>query len=245
MESVRPKVLIASPTYEGKDYAIKDYLDCVERVLSNTPGAESIVIDNSEKGGYKHSLVKRYAKDYKTKFFHVARRGNSRNALSDSMNFARHYAIAGDFDYLLVIEIDLRPLPDVFWKLYEHQKPVVGALYFLGFEGDPKTPKTPCLFIFDKKTEVDLGGTRIITPKEAHEWVRTGLRQVHGMGLGCTLLSRSIVDRFPFWTSERFGNKHHDVYFYMDLWNHNVPVFCDTNIIVDHNNSRWELVADK
>jgi GT2 family glycosyltransferase len=68
---------------------------------------------------------------------------------------------------------------------------------------------------------------------------------VHGMGIGCTLIRRDIFNTYMFWYDERFSEKHSDVYFYMELQNKGIPVYLDTNIIIEHYPSKWEDVKDK
>ena len=246
----KPRILIVSPTYEGKDYCVEAYLKNIQRLLEKYENATSIVIDNSKNGKYKRSLEKRFGKKskkpYDTLFYHVRRRQNSRNAIADSMNLARHIVIKEKFDYMLVVEIDLLPKPDVLEKLLEYPFDIVGCLYYIGFEhGGVVNPRRPCVFVHHKKHKHGMMGTRCLTVEEGKKIENTGLQKVHGMGLGCTLISRYLLERFPFRVSDLYPNKHHDVFFYMDLNNAGVSVFLNTNLIIEHNNSDWGLVDDK
>ena len=187
------------------------------------------------------------------------------------MNLGRQLFLDGGYHYMLVLESDLFPEEDCLRRLMSHQKPVVGSYYLLGHKADTikykntvgmyrrglinydtlnvltkdLVPEVPCLFVLDKTKGNAAGiGTRILTIQEGVSIFGTGLRMIHGCGLGCTLIRREIVERFPFWTDNTLDNKHHDVYFYLDLHNARIPVFVDTDVLVKHKPSRWDDVKD-
>jgi hypothetical protein len=123
-------------------------------------------------------------------------------------------------------------------------KPVTSGLYEIGFE--EKGTRRFCLFV-RHKYETGSMGTRIISEEENKKLQHTkeGLLKIHGCGVGCVLVRREIIDRFPFWTDERFDNKHSDVYWYMDLENKKQEVFVDLSVRCDHHNSDWGKVTDR
>ena len=235
-----PKVLIFSPTYEGKEYCRERFVDTVNKI--QYPNKEFIMIDNSTSEDYFNLLKKEGVNVHR-----VPRGNNSREALSNAQNYARRYAIENDFDYVLSVESDLFPPRDIIFKLMKHAKPVVGALYMLGGYYDPKSekqfPTVPCVFVPKKD---GTGGTRFVS-KDEHKMMLEmgGIHQVHGMGVGCTLIDISVVKKYPFWCDSRFDNKHSDVYFYMTLWNDKVPVYVDYDNEVEHQPSPWSIVDDK
>jgi len=231
-----PKILIACPTYEGKDYIIDKWVENIKNI--SYPNFDYLIVDNSVNEEYYKKLESR---GYNV--VHVNRGKHSRDALSNAQNYIREKVLVEGYDYWLSVESDLLPPKNIVWKLLLHGKPVTGVIYYLGDWG-PEKPHPACLFVLDKK-ESGLTGTRLVKPEELCNVVNTGLQQVHGMGLGCTLISRNILSRFKFWTDERFVDKHSDVYFYLDLQNAGVPVFVDTNIVVKHYASSWELVKDR
>lgn len=232
-----PKILVACPTFEGKDYIIDKWVEAVKNI--DYPNFQWLIVDNSQGTSYTSKLRKR---GYRV--VHVPRGGNSRQALCNAQNYIRKKVLSEGYDYWLSLESDLIPPKDIIFKLMSHAKSVVGSVYFLGTWMDPNIPKPACLFVLDQK-EGGMMGTRMMTPEESRKIIGTGLRQVHGVGLGCTLIKRRILEKFGFWTDTRFDNKHSDVYFYMELQNAGEPVFVDTNILVEHYASDWTKVKDK
>ena len=233
-------MLIFSPTYEGKEYCRKRFIDNVKKI--NYPNYEFIMVDNS--------VSPRYYKKLKLKnipIYRVPRGNNSREALAAAQNFARKYAIDNGFDYVLSLESDLFPPADIIQRLLKHWQPIVGALYYLGGYIDPvrgvKKPIVPCVFM---TKEDGSGGTRFVTREEHQLFTESGgLKKVHGMGVGCTLIDIELLKNYYFWCDNRFENKHSDVYFYMKLWNDKVPVYVDYDTVVEHKPSAWSIVKDR
>jgi hypothetical protein len=235
-----PKVLIFSPTYEGKEYCRKKFIDNINKI--NYPNKEFIMIDNSETTNYYELLKSEGVPVHRT-----PRGNNSREALAAAQNYAVRYAINHNFDYVLSIESDLFPPKDIVQRLLRHWKPVVGALYYLGGYYDEvakkQVPKIPCVFITKNDGS---GGTRFIT-REEHELLEKvgGIHRAHGMGVGCTLIDINVAKKYSFFCDNRFDNKHSDVYFYMKLWNDRIPVYVDYDTVVEHQPSPWSNVSDR
>lgn len=241
-----PKVLVAIPTYEGKDYI---FPQCYQAVLNFTyPNFEFIIMDNTKDINYFLKLKRRGYKN----IHRIPRGDNSRQALANSQNFARKKMLDEGFDYLMFVESDLVPAPDSIERLMQHGKLVCGSLYFLGVN-----TKVPCVFLKEYNPSMLAMGTRLVgvhtdaegrqsvNQSEMHEYINKGLKQVHGVGFGNTLFARSIIEQFNFWHDERFDNKHSDVYFYMDLDNAGIPVYVDTDFITPHFPSPWDKVKDR
>jgi glycosyltransferase involved in cell wall biosynthesis len=240
-----PKVLVVSPTYEGKDYIFQENWECIKNF--DYPNYDYVYIDNSKGDSYTKTLRKRGAK-----VIHVPRGSNSRQALCNAQNYARNRVLTEGYEYLMFVESDLLPEKHAITKLLSYSLPVVGATYYIGHE-----VKLPCLFILEPTSTGQMGtrlvGTKIndkgqvinIDYKVVNDFINKGLRQIHGMGLGCTLIRADIIKRFPFWYDGRFDNKHSDVYFYMDLHNNHIPVFADTDYIIEHRPSKWSNVEDR
>ena len=228
-----PKVLVAIPTYEGKDYIFHENFKCIKAL--QYPNWDYIYIDNSPTMDYYLKLRRRGAK-----VAHVPRGSNSRQALCNSQNYARKKCLDEGYDFLMFIESDLLPPPESIQRLVNHDQRIVGAVYYIGHE-----VKVPCIFFKYFDETKNSYATRLISLKEVPTFLFKGLQKVHGMGLGCTLIRRDLVERFPFWHDERFDNKHSDVYFYMELENTGISVAADSDFIVPHFPSKWEQVLDK
>lgn len=232
-----PKVLVAIPTYSGKDYIFKENFAAVTGF--NYPNYTYIYIDNTNNNSYVNTLRRRGARAVR-----VPRGPNSRQALANAQNYARKKCLDEGYDYLLFVESDLVPPVDTIQRLLNHivdnKLRLCGATYFIGHE-----VKVPCVFYTVRREGSNAVETKVIHPSMVENFLGKGLQKVHGMGLGCTMIRRDLVEKYPFWHDERFENKHSDVYFYMQLWNDQVPVYVDSSFVVEHHPSRWELVKDR
>jgi len=237
-----PKVLVGTPTYDGKEYCREEFVKVVQNL--DYPNYRWLIVDNSAKPSYYHKLRRQHP----TNVARVSRGKNSRDALANASNYLRKKVLEEGYEYLLMLESDIFPPPDVIWRLLQHGKSVVGAPYQIGFGNN----KRLCIFVTEYKPEMGMAGTRIVTVEEERHFINNGVQQIHGMGVGCVLIHRSILERFAFWYSTADDDrmvlsdvrKHPDVYFYMDLHNAHIPVFIDTDIVCRHENSDWKLVKD-
>jgi len=259
-----PKVLIGTPIYDKKYYALEKQLKHIKNLKYTN--YDQVFFENSKSDKYYYKL-----KEKGLKVVRVNRGNNSRDALANSMNMMRQYCLKNDYDYMLVLENDLFPDPYIIQRLLSHDKQVVGSYYLIGLDEDEEkyielvkkvhrntiSPeefnkamkglfiKIPCLFILERKQDSGFLGTRIITRQEGLNMFRTGLRKIHGCGLGATLIHKDIVKRFPFYYDNRFSDKHPDVYFYADLQDAGVDVYVDTSVCVTHEPSDWKKIKDR
>lgn len=237
-----PRILIGTPTYEGKEYCREQFVEHLKNI--DYPNFQWCIVDNSKSTRYYSKLNRLYPGHIKR----VPRGNNSRDALANASNYLRQKVLTEGYDYLFMLESDVFPPKDVIWRLLRHGRPVVGLPYEIGF-GDKRNL---CVFVVEQKDN-GLFGTRQITKQEASQFLGTGLQRVHGMGVGCTLIHKSILERFAFWydvgdISRLEGTnitKHPDVYFYLALQNNNIGVYIDTDALCHHQNSNWLDVEDR
>jgi hypothetical protein len=64
------------------------------------------------------------------------------------------------------------------------------------------------------------------------------------MGLGCTLISKEIFEKYSFKYSDKYMVQS-DVILYLELAQNGVPVYVDTDLNILHINSNWTQVKDR
>ena len=96
-----------------------------------------------------------------------------------------------------------------------------------------------------KKRKMEDGsmGIQMYDIEEAYKMINTGLREVKACGFGCTLIHKSIFNKYSFKYSSK-TKLHTDMLFYWEMDIDNVKVYCDTDIIVPHFNQNWAIVKD-
>jgi GT2 family glycosyltransferase len=230
-----PRVLVFTVTYEGKDYCLDTFLDHAKKI--NYPGVRHIFIDNSKTDWYYRKLLELGLDAHRT-----SRGNNSREAIARAQNLARKIAIDEGYDYILSLESDIMVPPNIVQLLLSHSLEVTSALYFIG---DPKEKmRVPCLTLPDYKKEFGFFGTRLLTIEEFDDYLHKGLKRVQAAGMGCCLISHRVFKRIPF-MYEIGLRGHSDIYFFNDCFRLGIPVFVDTNIVLDHQNVNWSTVADR
>jgi len=111
---MKPKVLIGTVTYEGKDYCFDKFLENLKKI--SYENYDFIIIDNSKTDEYYKKL-----KSLGLNAFRTPRGNNSREAIAFSMNFMRDYFLKGKYDYLLTLESDLFPNAKVIDRLIAYR----------------------------------------------------------------------------------------------------------------------------
>ena len=232
-----PRVLVASPIYDKKHYMFPRWYQNVTRNLTY-PNYDWIAVDNSKAQSY---LVKLRRAGYK-KIHGVPRGGNSRIAIGQSSEYIRKYAIRNNFDYIMWIESDLLPPPNIIERLMAYQKPIVGAVYEIGFHGSSDAPRKPLIYhvVEDNEGKQYLD---VLPAQKGYETLNKGLIRTPAMGLGCCLMHKDIFTQYPFKYSSK-SKLHTDAIFYYDLWKDEVEVWVDTDIVIYHENSNWKNVKD-
>jgi len=234
-----PKVLLGIVTYEGKDYVFDKFWKNIQSLTYDN--FDVVVIDNTRTKKYYSKLKRRGVP-----VIHINRGANSRIAQAKSLNKIRDIMLKGDYEYFMSIESDLIPPIDIIQRLMTHNVDVVGCMYIIGMMSMKNQPPRPCLFVTEpKKDKPNSFRTANLDADVGFGLFGHGVIPIHGCGLGTTLIKRNIMEDIPFKYDLNKGKViHSDVLFYMDMNNLKKTVYVDTDIIIPHFNSDWNLVKD-
>ena len=230
-----PKILIFTPIYDAKDYCLNKFLGCVNKLDYPKDRIKHLFIDNTVGLDYTRKL-----KRMGLNVIHIERGNNSREAITRSQALARIKFLKGDYDYLFSLESDIMIPKDGLTRLLKHAKEVVTGLYLIGND----KIKIPCITLPEWQENLKAFGTRLLMKEEVEQYVGHGLKRVQAGGFGCCLMSRAVVEKQGFYYDPRFQG-HSDIYFFNDIFMKKIPVFVDTDLICDHDNSDWSKVEDR
>ena len=210
MKKLVPKILIAVPTYEGKNYCLDEFLENIKNFDYPKNRLEIYFADNSS----TNANAKYINNKYKIKVFWKDYTGYSVfDKLADTHNQLRRYFLESDCDYMLHLESDIFPPKNVIWELIWANKPIVNASYQI-FDG---AWRTPCICFVDEKHESYRDNVFYYTIDTFSHWFIDGkIKQTHIAGIGCCLLTRKIMQKYNF-RSDNNENKPPDSYFAEDL----------------------------
>lgn len=223
------KILVGTPTYSGKFYCLSEWVENIQRLNYNN--FDVLLVDNSKDDTYKKRIESLGVNCIKSDFVE-----NQRENLKNARNIFFEYALSHDYDYVLSVEQDVFPSANTLQTLLKHDKPIVGALYMLGQFADNKLRRKIdwiCSCADLKKT--------ITLPdnNEAMYWLLLsevqgkGLLQVRSCCFGCVLISSSTLHEIKPRVVSGL-NRFDDYYFFEDCLKKNIPVYTDTDLLVNH-----------
>jgi hypothetical protein len=227
------KVLIGCPTHSRYRLCVDEYLRCVAAL--DYKDFKLVMADNSPDKELFRELVQKGVKVLGVDHYETAR-----ERILQSRNLLRDVCLDEGFDYFLSLEQDLLVAPDTLSRLLAHQKDIVSAYYgdrkelLLKEESTGKIQKAtvdiPIVYL-----SVRQGRIRRANPEEV---LGKGLVKVGGMGLGCCLISRRVLEKVKF----RYNPEHKafdDMYFCEDAENLGFELYVDGSIVVRHLHQGW------
>lgn len=233
---MKAKILIGTPTHQSKDYAWAAFNANVQNILSFARkfGMEIdfYVSDNSPTPDYasylsSHGIQAQWTRPGKC----------FQESLCNSHNAIRKVFLEGSYTHLLHLESDLFPPYDIVHQLLQCNVPVVTAMYHVQ-QGKASVPQLT--FLCGNGTErIDYPVPR----QYASRYITGGLVQCYATGIGCTLMQRKVMEKISFrhQAPELWAP---DTFFYRDLVQHDIPLYCHTGIICDHQNEDWSANLD-
>ena len=230
-----PKILIGAPTADLKNYCAKEWVDNVKSILY--PNSVDIFLaDNSEDPEnvkYLRSLgVDAERVEFKKKDSIISR-------ITKSHNLVRKKTLEGGYDFLLHLDTDIFPPPEVLVSLLSHRKSVIGISYDIFDMHD----REPVMLQLEEDNDGEPSGA-IIRGKHNYNAFDGTLKQAWANGVGCTLIHRSVLEKVKFrFDKDRDG--FCDSWFAYDIRELGIPMYVDTSIYAYHQNKDWRSFGDK
>ncbi|MBI4043667.1 MAG: hypothetical protein HY393_02575 [Candidatus Diapherotrites archaeon] len=229
---VEPRVLVGCPTFQGKAYCLNEYLEGLESLTCQN--AEVYLVDNSKTGEYAR-LLEEKARDWSDrtgKKFGVHRMAENvepvRRRIVDCRNFLREKALHEGFEYFLSLEQDVIPPANAIEQLLACKKGLCSALYLNELQG----PGQLRAVAFQQRG-VDNKGEPLIASLRLVDCLPGRLMEVSHTGLGCMLISCSVLEKTCF-RFEEGKPAWDDIFFCMDATRAGFPVFLNSQVACMH-----------
>jgi hypothetical protein len=149
---------------------------------------------------------------------------NGRHNIAHNYNKARRWALDNDYDALVTVEADMVIPPDAVSKMVKHEADVVYGLYCF------KNTSSWSAF-----TELDIKhGRSLSKDKERARSLWGQTIEVAGVGHGCTLIHRHVLEALEFRTDDLHPDFHNDWLFALDCQTHGFKQVCDTSVVCGH-----------
>ena len=231
-----PKILIGFPTSDKKDYCVDEF---IQQIKSFTyPLYDIFVVDNSKDS--KH--VRKFWKEG-IKAIHEPLKGDFREELARHQNIIKDYFLAGDYDYLMMIESDVFTGECILEKLVSYAEVynagVVTATYEI-HRGEPTLCLTSTvdsrLVRSEKLLERSIGyeimGQGVIPLRKL---LSDPDAKLTATGIGCTLFSRFALQDVNFRVDLSLNKRaFSDTFIFTDIVSKGYEILIDSNIICKH-----------
>ena len=241
-----PKILVASPTYEGMRYCEKEFIQSITNLeYSNY---DILIVDNSENDNYFYYLKETYPK--LTMIRDQSNEKDKMMRLVHSRNLILGYAVKNNYDYILMMDCDVIPPKNIIQELLLCGKDITSGIYYNYFVVDGKTKYMPVAWTAltekefeDIKQKIQLPD--FITSSEdlkAHltqeEVSSDKLIEVIIPSAGCMLISKKVFEKVKYGvldTSKQGGVRTtDDVYFSLEAKKHRFKAYCNTKVKCEH-----------
>ena len=134
--------------------------------------------------------------DYEVGYHNPHGDGNWRN-IKEQMNRARGMVLDGGYDALLTVEHDMRIPPNALQLLAEAEAPVAYGVYVFrhGYTFLNTYEKLPA-------GSKGIGESLTVHPDKLARALKQNPAEVSGVGFGCTLIRRGVLEQLTFWAPE-------------------------------------------
>nr|MBI4156523.1 glycosyltransferase family 2 protein [Candidatus Woesearchaeota archaeon] len=214
------KVLVGCPTSFHKEHSLKEYSESIKNL--SYKNYDILLVDNSPDDKYTKKIKSFGLKVKKGPYFESAR-----ERIVFSRNILKDEAIK-NYDYFLSLEQDVIPPKNIIERMLNHEKKVITGIYFARNIVKGKKVLMPLVYK-EINSNKKLPDMRSLNELE----IGNGLIQVVSCGLGCVLIHKDVLKKITF-RYEKDKDAFDDRFFCIDLYNKNIPIYCDTSIICKH-----------
>lgn len=216
------RVLVGCPTAEIKAYCLEEYVKGLKALTY--ANKDLLLVDNSATPDYA-ARIKALGIPVVTD----PPLADVKERIAHSRNVLREKALKEGYDYLLSLEQDVIPPPDVIERLLQHNVKVITGVYFTIYDIDGEAKMRPLVWKQDP-TNAD----NVIFMNEevkAARGKKADLHEIASSGVGCILIHRSVLEKIKF----RVANgTYDDMPFCKDAAANGFKVYADLAIICKH-----------
>ena len=223
-----PKVLIACPTSDKKDYCLRDWHENI--LLTQYPNYSLLMVDNSHDDTYHHKI-----QSMGIECLHVEPKGNATQYIAFSENMIRQYALMHGYDYVFMVESDNFPEPHYLSLMLAHRKLNISIPYFLNIYG-----REPNLGL--QTTPFNLRENSFIKPITYHQSIKDfdgTLKEYLAPSLGCTLINTRVLQSVAFRADRDRPGVFPDSIFHIDGLGIGVKPFVIMSELCEHQRGTW------
>ena len=183
---MEPRVLVGAPVCDLYEYCFDEFLNTIKNLTYKN--YDILLVDNSKDDKYFNKI-----KD-KVNAVRIEYIEKMRERVVKSHNILRKEVLDKKYDYLLVLDQDVIPPPNVIEQLIRHKKDAVSALFFGHHNIGVGKIVMPFAWVFIEKKDF-WGEVGYLTEEEI--WSNE-LIEIAYAGMGCILIARNILEKVEF-----------------------------------------------
>lgn len=243
-----PKVLVCRLVTNRKNYCVKELIDSSRSLMYENH--KTIHFDNSDTNFLSDTLKWFGLEVVKTAHFQkeVDKEGKRvplavRDMMVRDMNMAREITLTQGYDYMLILEQDIIPHPDIIEKLLAYDEDIMSAFYWLDMNFAQIKGRdcwyTPVNYYeFRRSDRGQIIPNIVFQPDpKTYFYPSRKIPYAHA-GFGCTLISKEVLKKITFrYDPSQVGQL--DAFFYMDAIKEGFVPYLDTGLIVQHLHEDW------
>jgi len=188
MNQIKPRVLVGCPTSAHKEYCLQDYASALKEL--SYENFDILIVDNSESDSYSEKI-----KALGLPVIKAAYSEHARDRVIASRNILREKALDGGYDYLLSLEQDVIPQPNIIEGLLRHKKKITtGVVYHLFPQKDTNEwIEKPLLALWSRS---ERGKLAFFSAEQILDL--SVIVEVDYCSMGCLLISREVLEKIKF-----------------------------------------------
>lgn len=227
-----PKILVACPTSDLKDYCVKDF---IINVRSFTYPADLIMIDNSADKNHIEKFM-----DMKVDCMWVkpSEKGIKYTIAESQEVMRRYFMRKPHYDYLFSLESDQFPPINILELLLSFNKDVISLPYFVSEGGQSR--------LLMRKIRKNKKNQLEFYEVPAHEQSKylTGCirNDISNNGIGCMLIKRNVLKNIKFRITK--DDCYSDTHFHTDIFKQGIDNWLYTGAVSYHKNTTWDIIEE-
>lgn len=218
----QPKVMVGIATYSGEEYCLEEFINSLK--LLTYDNIEIVFVDNSEDDFYADKIR---GHDFKVVRDPPGNKNRIERIIS-ARNKIKDIFLDSNNDYLLFLDSDVIAPNDIIQRLLDHDKDICAGIYLGGTTIQGKVRIMPVVFLFHDKEK------NLVRIPSRNEVAGNDFVEAAAAGLGCTLISRGVLENITFRNIGRSTTGGEDAAFYKDARENSHDCFVDYGVKCFH-----------
>ncbi|MFH0970263.1 MAG: hypothetical protein V1776_02265 [Candidatus Diapherotrites archaeon] len=232
-KEAHPRILVGGPTCYLKHDSLNAFFAGLNALTY--PNFDVVLEDNSPAPTYSEK-IRTLAQDWEVthpgRTFRVIYSGETahyaRKRLVNGRNKIRELVVREKYDYFLSLEQDVVPPANVIEALLHTEKDIVGATYY------NKTPEKTLTIMAGTFENEEAKMKNIVRSMGFLELFPTRILNVAYVGLGCTLIARTVLEKVSFrYEEDKLASD--DIYFCQDAREKGIETYLHTGMLCTHH----------